>query len=257
MLSNHYAFLHGASGNWIVLVIADGRGRADPDVVRGAPSRAACWAGACRGNTRAPVASLLIALGSLAEAVAGPRRDADRFGGGNAMRARSRRSQGIVQERCQPVPQRAATRTRACASTCPTMILAHAAQVYQQAVVLKAMPLNNATRITDAERADAQAVVRSRGPSRTECRARARSASCINCATTASAMISGCLPTMPAQADRDTACGRHALVAHAAVVRADGETARAWTSTRSRRRRPRRRAAAPPRRCGSPAHGRA
>jgi uncharacterized membrane protein len=32
-------------------------------------------------------------------------------------------------------------------------LLVHAAQVYQQAVVLKAMPLNNATQITDAERA--------------------------------------------------------------------------------------------------------
>jgi uncharacterized membrane protein len=29
----------------------------------------------------------------------------------------------------------------------------HAQQIYQQAVVLKAMPMNNATQITDAERA--------------------------------------------------------------------------------------------------------
>jgi len=34
----------------------------------------------------------------------------------------------------------------------PEAIGAHAAQIYQQAVVLKAMPLNNATGITDAER---------------------------------------------------------------------------------------------------------
>jgi uncharacterized membrane protein len=32
------------------------------------------------------------------------------------------------------------------------MILANAPQMYQQAVVLKAMPLNNATQITEAER---------------------------------------------------------------------------------------------------------
>ena len=32
-------------------------------------------------------------------------------------------------------------------------ITRHAQQIYQQAVVLKAMPMNNATSITDAERA--------------------------------------------------------------------------------------------------------
>jgi uncharacterized membrane protein len=35
----------------------------------------------------------------------------------------------------------------------PALIESHAQQVYQQAVVLKAMPMNNATGITDAERA--------------------------------------------------------------------------------------------------------
>ena len=35
----------------------------------------------------------------------------------------------------------------------PEALTQHAQAVYQQAVVLKAMPLNNATQITDAERA--------------------------------------------------------------------------------------------------------
>jgi uncharacterized membrane protein len=35
----------------------------------------------------------------------------------------------------------------------PQAIRSHAQQVYQQAVVLKVMPLNNFTRITDVERA--------------------------------------------------------------------------------------------------------
>jgi uncharacterized membrane protein len=35
----------------------------------------------------------------------------------------------------------------------PDEIARHAQQIYQQAVVLKTMPLNNATQITDAERA--------------------------------------------------------------------------------------------------------
>jgi uncharacterized membrane protein len=35
----------------------------------------------------------------------------------------------------------------------PDLLQSHAQQVYQQAVVLKAMPMNNATQITEAERA--------------------------------------------------------------------------------------------------------
>ena len=35
----------------------------------------------------------------------------------------------------------------------PELIASHAQQIYQQAVVLKLMPMNNATQITDAERA--------------------------------------------------------------------------------------------------------
>jgi uncharacterized membrane protein len=35
----------------------------------------------------------------------------------------------------------------------PELIRQHAQAMYQQVVVLKAMPLNNATQITDAERA--------------------------------------------------------------------------------------------------------
>jgi uncharacterized membrane protein len=35
----------------------------------------------------------------------------------------------------------------------PALIAQHAQQIYQQAVVQKTMPLNNATQITDAERA--------------------------------------------------------------------------------------------------------
>ena len=35
----------------------------------------------------------------------------------------------------------------------PALIVQHAQAINQQAVVLKAMPMNNATQITDAERA--------------------------------------------------------------------------------------------------------
>ena len=54
----------------------------------------------------------------------------------------------------------------------PPDLKAHAAQVYQQAVMAKTMPLNNATGITDAERAligqwfESGAPVSSAAPSR-------------------------------------------------------------------------------------------
>ncbi|MEO5688765.1 MAG: hypothetical protein ABIR54_15525, partial [Burkholderiaceae bacterium] len=59
--------------------------------------------------------------------------------------------QGIVKERCS-LCHNAQLAIKGIRLDAPEQILAHAAQVYQQAVVLKAMPLNNATRITDAER---------------------------------------------------------------------------------------------------------
>jgi uncharacterized membrane protein len=35
----------------------------------------------------------------------------------------------------------------------PELVVQHAAQIHQQAVVLRQMPMNNATQITEAERA--------------------------------------------------------------------------------------------------------
>ena len=44
----------------------------------------------------------------------------------------------------------------------PALIGQHAQAIYQQSVVLKLMPMNNATQITDEERAAPQALVRGR-----------------------------------------------------------------------------------------------
>ena len=59
--------------------------------------------------------------------------------------------QGIVKERCS-LCHNAQLANKGVRLDAPDQILAHAPQMYQQAVVLKAMPLNNATQITDAER---------------------------------------------------------------------------------------------------------
>ena len=59
--------------------------------------------------------------------------------------------QAIVKERCS-LCHNAQLDNKGIRLDAPDQILAHAPQVYQQVVVLKAMPLNNATQITETER---------------------------------------------------------------------------------------------------------
>ena len=144
MLSNHYAFLHGAEGNWIVLVammaagalirtsfVARHRARVLGRRVPWEYAVAGCallvglgaWLAPARPVAPAPVA----AVPSFAQV------------------------QAIVKARCS-VCHNAQFANKGVRLDAPDQILAHAPQLVQQAVVLKAMPLNNATRITDAER---------------------------------------------------------------------------------------------------------
>ena len=60
--------------------------------------------------------------------------------------------QAIVAERCQ-LCHNAQMQSKGVRLDSAEAIGAHAQQIYQQAVVLKAMPMNNSTQITDAERA--------------------------------------------------------------------------------------------------------
>ena len=60
--------------------------------------------------------------------------------------------QAVVVERCQ-LCHNATVQSKNVRLDSADELARHAQQVYQQAVVLKLMPMNNATRITDAERA--------------------------------------------------------------------------------------------------------
>jgi len=145
MLSNHYGFLYAGRWNWLVLVVLMLAGalirlsfvlrhRAH---VEGRPVP---WEWAIVGTL--VVAFTVIWLQpstSDAAARAGP---PPTFA---AVRA-------IVAERCQ-MCHNAAMPSKNVRLDSPEGIATHAQQVYQQAVVQKLMPLNNATRITDAERA--------------------------------------------------------------------------------------------------------
>jgi len=146
MLSNHYAFLHGASGNWLVLVLmmAAGAlirtsfvarhralvlGKRVPWEYAGAGCvllvALAVWL--APSSSPAPAPAIAPAVPTFAQV------------------------QAIVGQRCS-LCHNAQLANKGLRLDAPDMILAHAPQMYQQAVVLKAMPLNNATQITDAER---------------------------------------------------------------------------------------------------------
>ncbi len=149
MLSNHYAFLHGAAGNWIVLVVMMAAGALirTSFVARHRAlvlGRRVPWEYAIVGCV------LLAGLGvwlkppppSIAPVASASPAPAPPFA----------QVQAIVKERCS-LCHNAQLANKGVRLDAPDQVLAHAAQMYQQAVVLKAMPLNNATQITDAERA--------------------------------------------------------------------------------------------------------
>ena len=144
MLSNHYAFLHSASGNWIVLVIVMAAGALirQSFVARHRArvlGRRVPWEYAGLG------CALLVGLGlwqaPAPVATPAPAPAAPAFA----------QVRAIVKERCQ-LCHNAQLANKGVRLDAPDQILAHAPQLYQQAVVLKAMPLNNATQITETER---------------------------------------------------------------------------------------------------------
>ncbi len=143
MLSNHYAFLHGAEGNWIVLVVLMGAGALirQSFVLR---HRARVLGQRTPWEYAAVGTLLLVALG----AWLAPRPQQTTVA---AAPVTFDEVQRIAAERCSLCHNATFANKNVRLDTADG-ILAHAPQIYQQAVVLKAMPLNNATRITDAER---------------------------------------------------------------------------------------------------------
>jgi uncharacterized membrane protein len=150
MLSNHYSFLNGASGNWIVLVtlMAAGALIRTSFVARHRAlvlGRRVPWEYAIAG------CALLVGLGVWL-APAAPSSSGPAAAVAAAGPAGFEHVQAVVKARCQ-LCHNAQVANKGVRLDSPDQILAHASQIYQQAVVLKAMPMNNATQITDAERA--------------------------------------------------------------------------------------------------------
>jgi uncharacterized membrane protein len=145
MISNHYGFLFGAKLNWIVLVLLMLAGALIrvSFVLRHkalAEGRPVPWRWAVAGTAVVIGTVILLVPAPLPAALeaAPPPSFAE--------------VQGVVGQRCQ-LCHNAAFNNKGVRLDSPAEIAAHAQQIYQQAVVLKLMPMNNATQITDAERA--------------------------------------------------------------------------------------------------------
>jgi len=143
MLSNHYGFLYSAPHSWLVLVIAMGAGA----LIRHSfvarhkarvEGRRAPWEFAIVGTLAlAGLAVWLAPNGRPAQSVQGP--------------VHFTQVQSIVAQRCVPCHNAQFSNKDVRLDT-PELIAQHAQQIYQQAVIAKTMPMNNATQLTDAER---------------------------------------------------------------------------------------------------------
>ncbi len=147
MMSNHYGWLYQGPHNWLVLVLLMLAGALirhsfvarHKALVQG---RRVPWEHALVG-----VAMLVVLVVWLAPAPPSAAEQAE---------ARQRVSfasvRNVVDQRCV-LCHNAQLQSKNVALHTPELIAQHALAVYQQAAVLKLMPLNNATEITDAERA--------------------------------------------------------------------------------------------------------
>jgi uncharacterized membrane protein len=144
MLSNHYGFLYGAQHNWLVLALL---------MLAGALIRHSFVVRhkALVAGKRVPwehaIVGTLVLLGIAVWIAPAPQPAA-----AAAAPATFARVQAVVGQRCV-LCHNAQLTSKNVRLDSAEQIGAHAQQIYQQAVVLKAMPLNNATQITDAERA--------------------------------------------------------------------------------------------------------
>lgn len=144
MISNHYGFVYGAKNNWLVLVVLMLAGA----LVRLSfvlrhkalvESRPVPWRYAITGT--------LVIVVTIAALMPAPQPAVAKLPAPSFAEV-----QAIVQQRCQPC-HNAQFANKNVRLDSADEIRAHAQQIYQQAVVLKLMPMSNATQITEAERA--------------------------------------------------------------------------------------------------------
>ncbi len=153
MLSNHYGWLYQGPHNWLVLVLL---------MLAGALIRHSFVARhkALVQGRRVPwehaVVGTAVLIG-LAIWLAPPPQSASALAASAASAAATKppsaaEVRAVIDQRCV-LCHNAQVQQKNVALHTPELLQQHAQAVYQQAVVLKAMPMNNSTQITDAERA--------------------------------------------------------------------------------------------------------
>ena len=146
MLSNHYGWLYQGRHNWAVLVLL---------MLAGALIRHSFVARhkAHVLGQRAPwehaIVGTLVLLGLAVWLAPAPPSAAERAAASKP--ATFAQVRAVIDQRCA-LCHNAQLQNKGVALHTPELIKQHAQAVYQQAAVLKLMPMNNATQITDAER---------------------------------------------------------------------------------------------------------
>ncbi|WP_395700407.1 urate hydroxylase PuuD [Aquabacterium sp.] len=147
MLSNHYGWLYQGQHNWLVLVLL---------MLAGALIRHSFVARhkALVQGKRVPwehaVAGTAVLIGLAVWLAPAPPSAAARAAAAKPVRFADVKA--VIDQRCT-LCHNATLQQKGVALHTPELVKQHAQQLYQQAVLLKLMPLNNATQITDDERA--------------------------------------------------------------------------------------------------------
>ena len=152
MLSNHYSFTWSHPHNWIILVLMMFAGAAIRQffVLRH---------GYKLGRNRHPLPYALVGMAVIAGVVVwlqpAPVATVSVAGSAGAISATPisyAQIQPVLEQRCY-MCHGAALQMKNIRLDSPALVAQHAQEIYQQAVVTKAMPMNNATGITEPERA--------------------------------------------------------------------------------------------------------
>jgi uncharacterized membrane protein len=147
MLSNHYSFTYTHKYNWIVLLLIMLGGAAIRQffVVRHRFKL---------GNAGNPIPYALLGIAVLGLTIVWmkPEPAEAPAGGAAAQKVSFGEVQKVLEQRCY-MCHGAQVQMKNVRLDAPDQVAAHAQAVYQQVVVTKIMPMNNATGITDAERA--------------------------------------------------------------------------------------------------------
>jgi len=154
MLSNHYGWAYSHAQNWAVLVLLMLAGALIRHFFVARHKREVAGQPAPWGWAAAGVAVFAVVIVWLAPRPAdvAAAQAAAASGAAETTPELLTRVEAIVAQRCV-MCHNAALAQKGVALHSPELIQQHAQQIYQQTVVLKAMPMNNATQITDEERA--------------------------------------------------------------------------------------------------------